>query len=111
MVGSLALVLLLTACGGGGKRGSRLEPASLGFNPIPALPPPPPPPPTPASFLDPPPPAAPIIATRDIELLVAGDDHNCVVRTDGDVLCWGSNTSGQLGSRGPETRCPRESPA
>ena len=29
--------------------------------------------------------------------LAAGSAHTCVVRTDGKVVCWGSNSAGQLG--------------
>lgn len=29
--------------------------------------------------------------------IAAGDNHNCIVRTDGSVLCWGDNSAGQLG--------------
>ncbi len=29
--------------------------------------------------------------------IAAGDDHNCVVYTDGTVGCWGKNDSGQIG--------------
>lgn len=34
-----------------------------------------------------------------------GDDHGCVIRTDGKIFCWGNNTAGQLGlgSTSPST--------
>ena len=33
--------------------------------------------------------------------LATGHDHTCALDGAGGVLCWGSNTSGQLGSAGP----------
>jgi hypothetical protein len=33
----------------------------------------------------------------------SGEDHTCAVRTDGHVLCWGSNALGQLGNGGDLT--------
>lgn len=30
--------------------------------------------------------------------VAAGTDHNCAIRTDGSVVCWGRNNSGQLGT-------------
>jgi alpha-tubulin suppressor-like RCC1 family protein len=29
--------------------------------------------------------------------MAAGGYHNCAVKTDGAVVCWGYNNSGQLG--------------
>lgn len=40
----------------------------------------------------------------DVHLLAAGGNHACVVRGNGQVLCWGSNTRGQLGDGTRETR-------
>lgn len=31
------------------------------------------------------------------DTVAAGDDHNCVIRTTGDIACWGNNLLGQLG--------------
>jgi hypothetical protein len=31
-------------------------------------------------------------------LLAAGEDHNCVVRSTGELLCWGRGDKGQLGT-------------
>ena len=31
-------------------------------------------------------------------VLVAGEEHNCVITKGGDLLCWGDSTFGQLGS-------------
>jgi alpha-tubulin suppressor-like RCC1 family protein len=28
---------------------------------------------------------------------VVGDNHGCVIRGDGRIYCWGSNSNGQLG--------------
>jgi len=32
------------------------------------------------------------------QALAVGQNHTCVVRTDGDVMCWGANNNGQMGS-------------
>jgi alpha-tubulin suppressor-like RCC1 family protein len=32
-----------------------------------------------------------------IAAIEAGDRHNCVLRTDGELVCWGANDLGQLG--------------
>jgi alpha-tubulin suppressor-like RCC1 family protein len=37
-----------------------------------------------------------------ISVLEAGDRHNCVLRNDGAIVCWGANDLGQIGdSRNP----------
>ena len=38
-------------------------------------------------------PPAPIVATH----LTSGSNHNCARRQEGNVLCWGNNTYGELG--------------
>jgi alpha-tubulin suppressor-like RCC1 family protein len=30
--------------------------------------------------------------------IVAGKEHACVLKTSGQVLCWGANTAAQTGS-------------
>ncbi len=32
-----------------------------------------------------------------VDTMAAGTNHTCVTRTDGKVLCWGANDTGQLG--------------
>ena len=29
--------------------------------------------------------------------MAAGDNHTCIVLKDGAMMCWGSNSEGQLG--------------
>lgn len=36
--------------------------------------------------------------------ITAGDEHTCVVKTDGSVWCWGANGKGQLGDGTTEVR-------
>ena len=33
-----------------------------------------------------------------ISQISLGDDHACALKNDGEVLCWGSGVSGQLGN-------------
>ena len=35
--------------------------------------------------------------TQDVVKIVAGWNHACALKSSGNVLCWGSNTDGQLG--------------
>jgi alpha-tubulin suppressor-like RCC1 family protein len=37
------------------------------------------------------------LGTGTVKALALGDHHSCVIMTNGDVHCWGLNTSGQLG--------------
>ena len=43
-----------------------------------------------------PPPSAP--PPGELESVFAGGNHTCAVRNDGQLLCWGDNASGQLGT-------------
>lgn len=36
--------------------------------------------------------------------LALGDEHSCVLTTNGDVKCWGGNTYGQLGDESKKSR-------
>ncbi len=40
----------------------------------------------------------------------AGNSHTCVVRQTGQVLCWGNNASGQLGTGSTETKSSKPTP-
>lgn len=42
-------------------------------------------------------PGADVVLGASVEELAAGREHICARRSDGAVLCWGSNTFGQLG--------------
>lgn len=47
--------------------------------------------------------ASPVSAqapVSNVEKLVAGRDHSCLLTAEGGVHCWGSNTNGQLGNGG-----------
>jgi alpha-tubulin suppressor-like RCC1 family protein len=34
---------------------------------------------------------------NDVKQLGSSNDHTCAIRTNGDVICWGANSFGQLG--------------
>lgn len=38
----------------------------------------------------------------DVVALAEGSGHTCVTRTDGEVLCWGSNAQGQVDGKPTE---------
>jgi alpha-tubulin suppressor-like RCC1 family protein len=42
--------------------------------------------------------AQPITTTTNVTQVVAGYSHVCILYATGEVQCWGSNTSGQLGN-------------
>lgn len=54
-----------------------------------------------AAALSPAPVAAPVLAQ-----IATGASHGCAVKADGAVLCWGSNTFGQLGADGGDQATP-----
>ena len=41
--------------------------------------------------------AGPLLAGLYPVYIVGGEFHNCALRNDGSVACWGSNQYGQLG--------------
>ena len=49
-----------------------------------------------AAAASPRPPTA-VVGLSNVRVLSAHWQHACAVRTDGSLVCWGSNTSGQLG--------------
>lgn len=42
----------------------------------------------------------PVTGGRAYTKVAAGSGHSCAIATNGDVYCWGENTSGQLGTNG-----------
>src|SRR5690606_20029454 len=40
----------------------------------------------------------------NIVSISAGDYHNCALRADGTIFCWGSGTGGRLGYGGTENQ-------
>lgn len=44
--------------------------------------------------------------TPALAQIATGAAHGCVVKSDGSVLCWGSNSSGQLGTDGGDQGTP-----
>jgi len=50
--------------------------------------------------------SAPAPATSALAQIATGAAHGCVVKNDGAVLCWGSNSLGQLGSAGGDQATP-----
>ncbi len=52
------------------------------------------------------------VNVSDADAVVAGENHTCALMEDGTVSCWGSNSSGQLGSGtvGAELDTPTPTP-
>ena len=48
--------------------------------------------------------AAPVPDLTKVVMLTAGANHNCVLRASGPPLCWGQNSSGQLGDSSYDTQ-------
>jgi len=44
----------------------------------------------------------PVAGLSSVVQIAAGFYHACALRSDNTVLCWGSNTNGQLGPDGPD---------
>jgi alpha-tubulin suppressor-like RCC1 family protein len=51
----------------------------------------------------------PVPGLADVTQLAAGAEHACALRKDGRVACWGSNRSGQLGTKNEP--CPKRQAA
>jgi alpha-tubulin suppressor-like RCC1 family protein len=49
---------------------------------------------------------APPVSSPSLAQIAVGAAHGCVVKTDGAVLCWGSNNVGQLGTPGGNQGAP-----
>ncbi len=45
---------------------------------------------------------------QNVLQISAGNQHTCVVKGTGETLCWGNNSSGQLGADTGDTRTPVE---
>ena len=45
-----------------------------------------------------------VIGLSDVYVLSTGDHHNCAIKTDRTVWCWGKNNRGQLGDGTTSTR-------
>ncbi|MGH3646150.1 MAG: Ig-like domain-containing protein [Micromonosporaceae bacterium] len=41
------------------------------------------------------------VNSKKAKLITAGDFHSCATRTDGAMVCWGSDSNGQLGNGSP----------
>lgn len=52
---------------------------------------------------------AEVSGLRDAVTLAVGGGHVCTLRSIGSIVCWGSNTSGQLGDGGTTSRARFES--
>lgn len=42
--------------------------------------------------------------TSGVKAIAVGSDHSCALKNDGEVMCWGRNTHGQLGDGTTTTR-------
>lgn len=45
----------------------------------------------------------PVPALDAVRVIVAGDEHTCALRANGEVWCWGQNSKGQCGQAEPDT--------
>ena len=53
----------------------------------------------------------PVPLTGDVVQIAAGASHTCARLEGGDVICWGSNAHGQLGTGNPESIGDDETPS